>query len=383
MRIACLAASAVPSRAANSIRVMKVCQALGDLGHDVRLWVPGVPSSASRSDLARHYGLRSEVDTEWVSNWPPLRRWDFSLKAVARSIRWGPDAWYVWPYQAAAVLSQLGKPTLLEVHDRPAGNAGPRLFRMFLRGRGARRLLVITEALRARLSEDYGVDLRPPFAVLTPSGVDLEPYEALPSPREARARLGWPERFTAGYTGHLYEGRGLNLIAELARRNPEIAFVWAGGEPDAVERWRSRLAGEGLGNVRLLGFVPQGELPLIAAACEALLMPYERSIAVSSGGNTAAYASPMKAFEYMATGRVILASDLPVLREVLNSDLAVLLEPGSVDSWEAAVRRVRDEPGWGSALAERARREAVKYTWRERTRRALVGLETVAEGHER
>lgn len=374
MRVACIATSRIPSLSANSIRVMKVGQALTRLGHEVCLWVPASGPEASWDGLAQHYGLKARFEMRRMMAWPPLRRWDFGLRAVRDSVRWRPDLWYAWPYQAAAALSQLGRPTILEVHDRPAGAAGPMLFRLFLRGAGARRLLVITEALRSWLEDRYRSALRPPFTLVTPSGVDLESYEGLPAPAEARERLGWPQRFTVSYTGHLYEGRGLDLMVELARRRPQVAFVWAGGEPEAVRSWKERLSQSHVNNIRLLGFVPQTELPMVHAASDALLMPYARAIAVSSGGDTAAFASPMKAFEYLAAGRPILSSDLPVLREVLNEANAVLLDPQSVDAWEAALTRlVADEPR-RLRLGEAARREAARYTWLERTRRALDGL---------
>ena len=375
MRIACIATSRIPSRSANSIRVMKVCQAMVRLGHQVDLWTPGPSPEPSWPELQRTYDVRPDFAIHRTGSWDPLRRWDFSLRAVRQASRIQPDAWYVWPYQAAALLAQTGRATLLEVHDRPAGTTGPMLFRLFLNGRGARRLLVITEALRAWLEAQFARPLRPPFVVITPSGVDLEAYVGLPSPAAARARLGWEDAFVAGYTGHLYPGRGLELMVELARRNPEIVFVWAGGEAEAVGSWATKVEAMGIRNVRLLGFVPQKELPLIHAASDVLLMPYQSAIAVSSGGDTAAFASPMKAFEYMAAGRPILSSDLPVFREVLNDGNAILLDPESVEAWETALRRLAGDTALRARLGEAARRDVGQYTWLERTRRALDGIE--------
>lgn len=374
MRVAFIAASHVPSRTANSIRVMKVCQAFGEIGHQVHLWLPRTHTSFDWAQARNHYGLRGEFPISFVGGWPALRRWDVSLWGARAAMRWGADVYYVWPYQAAAFLSVLGRPTLLEVHDRPSGIAGPLLFRLFLRGSGRRRVLPITESLRAALEREYRVTLRPPGTVILPSGVDLEAYAGLPGPAEARARLGWPEKFTAAYTGHLYPGRGVELLAELARRNPAMSFVWAGGEPRDVEAWAARLVERGVGNVRLLGFVSQAELPLVHAASDALLMPYARKIAVSSGGDTAAFASPLKTFEYMAAGRAILASDLPVLREVLHDGNAVLLPAEDVEAWEAALRSIQRDGGRRRALADRARQEAAAFSWTERARRALEGV---------
>jgi glycosyltransferase involved in cell wall biosynthesis len=374
MRIACLATSRVPSRAANSIRVMKVAEALARLGHDVRLWVPGEGAGASWDTLAQQYRLRQQFEIDWLRAWAPLRRWDFSLRACVEAIRWEPDLFYVWPYQAGAALSILGKATVLEVHDVPKRLAGPVLFRQFLQGRGAKRLLVITEALRQALAARFGSKVAPPFTVVTPSGVDVAAYDNLPGPAAARTALGWPERFTASYTGQLYAGRGLELMLDLARDNPEVAFVWAGGEDESVRQWRTRVEARGIGNVRLLGFVSLEDLPSIHAASDALLMPYERSIAVSSGGDTSAYASPMKAFEYMAAGRAILASDLPVIREVLSEATAMLLEPESLVAWDDGLRRVRDDVELRGRLGAEARRQVRPYSWENRARRAVDGI---------
>jgi glycosyltransferase involved in cell wall biosynthesis len=303
-----------------------------------------------------------------------LRHWDYCVRAVLDARHWGADLLYVWPYQAAALASWLNMATALEVHDRPQGRTGPWLFRMFLQGGGAKRLLPITEALRAYLVETYDVPLEPPFVVIAPSGVDLSGYTAQPSPAEARRALELPEAYTVGYTGHLYPGRGIDLLFELARRNPRYSFVWAGGEELAVEHWRQKLASEGVENVRMFGFVPQGDLPLVQAACDVLVMPYARHIAVSGGGDTARFASPMKAFEYLAAGKAIVTSDLPVLHEVLDESNAVFVPPEDLEQWDVALKTLATDSKRRQALAEQARRDASKYSWEVRARRALAGM---------
>jgi glycosyltransferase involved in cell wall biosynthesis len=107
-------------------------------------------------------------------------------------------------------------------------------------------------------------------------------------------------------------------------------------------------------------------------------MPYARKIAVSSGGDTAAYASPMKAFEYLAAGRAILASDLPVFGEVLDADNCLLLPPEDVDAWDHALRKVLADRSLRETLASQARRDARAYGWTERARRAIEGLDQVS-----
>ncbi len=378
MRIACIAASSVPSRTANSLQAMKVCQALVDLGHDIQLWLPQRPSPGWAA-LAEHYGIRGGFPIRRVRSLGGLRHYDFCLRAVLAARRWRADLVYVWPIQAAALASWLGSPTVLELHDLPQGRLGPRLLGVFLRGSGARRLAYTTEPLRAWVEARYTLPKMSPFAVKAPNGVDLARYEGLPEASAARRQLGLAEGFTAGYTGHLYAGRGLALLEELARRNPDVHFLWIGGEPEAVRLWQARLNQAGTQNVRLMGFVPNSELPQLQAACDVLLMPYERHIAVSSGGDTSATASPMKVFEYLAAGRTILSSDLPVLREVLNSGNAMLLPPEDTAAWNEALRLVARAPALRARLGARARADAEQYSWTYRQKRILDGLEAGRE----
>jgi glycosyltransferase involved in cell wall biosynthesis len=353
---------------------MKVCQAFIDLGHSVRLWLPGRTPNTNWRDLSQHYGIRDRFPIRWLRTARRLRRYDFCLFAVVEAALWKADLLYQWPLQGAALSSRLGLPTALEIHDLPGGRFGPWLFRQFLSGSGSRRLIPITEALRAWLAREYKVSLEAPFVMVSPLGVDLERYTDLPTTEEARRELGLEEAFTVGYTGHLYPGRGIDLLMELARRNPNMRFLWAGGEEAAIERWTERLSSAGVKNVRLLGFVNNTQLPMVQAACDVLMMPHERRVSSSGGGDIARFTSPMKMFEYLSSGRAILASDLPVLREVLNDGNAILIAPEDVEAWNDALRSLAVNEERRQALATQARIDVARYTWVERARRSLEGL---------
>jgi glycosyltransferase involved in cell wall biosynthesis len=113
---------------------------------------------------------------------------------------------------------------------------------------------------------------------------------------------------------------------------------------------------------------------MIQAACDVLMMPHERRVSASGGGDIARFTSPMKMFEYLASGRAILASDLPVFREVLNENNAVLIAPEDIDAWNGALRVLEINEDKRRTLGNRARSDAARYTWVERARRSLEGL---------
>jgi glycosyltransferase involved in cell wall biosynthesis len=211
--------------------------------------------------------------------------------------------------------------------------------------------------------------------VVAPNGVDLERYANVPDAAEARARLHLAEAFTAGFTGHFYPGRGTDLLFELARRMPDVKFLWVGGTPQTVAEWRSRLSAAGQSNVTLTGFVDNSLLPLYQAAADVLLMPYGRAVAASSGQDIAEVINPMKMFEYMAAGRAIITADLPVIREVLDETRAVFCAPGNVEDWMSAILGLKAAADRRLRLAQNGRREVETCTWRAREERILQALE--------
>jgi glycosyltransferase involved in cell wall biosynthesis len=333
------------------------------LGHDVLLLAPGATGSgADKPSLFRHYGILTPFEIEWISS--PSRRW-FPWKAAARALKEKPDLSYCWAFQSAVLSLLLGIPTQAELHDLPAGRFGGLWLRLFLLIPGRKRLLPITKSLQELLH------LPKDMSMVAPDGVDLERYASLPDPEQARRVLGLPQRMTVLCTGHLYPGRGVELFLQLASRFPKLSFVWVGGRKEDVTRWQEKSSSQKLENLTFTGFVQNESIPMVQAAADILLMPYEEVVTTSSGGNTAQVCSPMKMFEYMASNRVILSSDLPVLREILDETMAVFCPPGNADAWETTLNKLLQDKQQAARLASRALEAVKEYSWIARAEKTL------------
>jgi glycosyltransferase involved in cell wall biosynthesis len=366
MRIICISSSQVPSDTANSIQVMKVCQAFTQLGHTILLLVPGTkPDKIDEISLARHYGIKTPFEVEWITG--RSRRW-FPWKAVRRAHMAGADLLYCWPFQSAALGLLMGIPAQVEIHDIPSGRFGRLWLRLFLLIPGTKRLLPITTALKKCLHLPENI------TVVAPDGVDLERYASLPNAGEARKLLGLPPIRTVVCTGHLYPGRGVDLFLHLAGKFPQVNFVWIGGRVKDVKYWREQASLSQRKNVTFTGFVPNENIPMYQAAADVLLMPYQKKVATSSGGNTAQVCSPMKMFEYMASNRVIITSDLTVLREVLDESMAVFCPPDASGEWEKALDNILKDTRRSAELAYRAHEAVGSYSWIARAKKVLQGF---------
>jgi glycosyltransferase involved in cell wall biosynthesis len=375
MRIVYISAGEIPSKRANSIQVMKVCQAYARQGHAVTLLTPaGQGGQPDWQSLAAHYGLTTPFDLQFIALQPFWKRRDFAWKAVYKARSLGSDLIHARALPPAVLGLLAGMPVILEMHQLPGGTFGPLWYRLFLRFPGRKRLVPITQALRQTLESKYRPVLPESRVVVAPSGVDLERFADLPDAETARALLKLPSGWTVVCSGHLYAGRGMQLFADLAGRMPQVNFLWAGGTDQDVETWRRKMQTAGLQNVHLTGFIPNSQLPLYQAAADALLIPYAPGFTNSGGENISAVSSPMKIFEYMAAGRVILCSDLPVLRETLNESNAILCPPDDGQAWEQALTALQAEAGSGQNLAQQARRDVERYSWEARGGMILAGF---------
>ncbi len=376
MKVTCITTSRIPSDTANSIQVMKTCQALARLKHTVRLLVPCYRQTqvVAWQELAERYGLSQYFDVEWLDTLPLLRRNDFAFAAVKLAREGQADLVYTWTGQAAVVARLRKLPVVYELHDVPTGHLGPVWLRAFLRLGGQGRLAIITQALRQRLDQQYG-KLPDKMVTLAPNGVDMEQYADLPDASTARQQLGWLEMETVLCAGHLYQGRGVDLFLGLAGNFSNMNFVWVGGRAADVKKAQQLAADHGLHNVFFTGFVSNRDLPLYQAAADVLLMPYAQTIAGSGGGNSAQICSPMKMFDYLAAGRAILSSDLPVIREVLDGTNACFAAPEDLSAWTAALTQLMNDPLLRMHLGRKAQLDAQKYSWQLRVARILQSLE--------
>jgi len=364
MKIAAIAGSTIPSDTANSLQVMKACQTLAQIGHDVTLLVPGSPNSSI--DLKQHYGLQTEFPIEWLSSSSRRR---FTWNAVRRARVLDADLLYTWFPQSAVFGLLRGLPVVFEIHLQPTGMFGPWWHRLFVNVRGRKRLVSITGALVNILESNFNIHFPPEDVVIAPNGVDLERFDSLPDPVTARRQLGLREFPTVMCTGHLYAGRGADLFLALAISVPQAQFVWVGGRPEDIASWKPRVESD---NVIFTGFIPNQNLPLYQAAADILLMPYSRSIMGSSGSaDSGAVASPMKMFEYMAAGRAIVSSDLPVIREILNEENAVFCKPDSLGDWRLEIGSLLEDENRRTGLGSQAQHDVQGYTWVARARRIM------------
>ncbi|PIW95891.1 glycosyl transferase family 1, partial [Candidatus Kuenenbacteria bacterium CG_4_8_14_3_um_filter_39_15] len=118
-------------------------------------------------------------------------------------------------------------------------------------------------------------------------------------------------------------------------------------------------------NIKLMPKVSQQQLAIYQQACDILLMPFPWT------EHYAYFMSPLKMFENMASGRPIIATDLPAIKEVLNQNNAFLVKPDDPQDLARGIGRLIQDQQLSITLANQSLKDIQQYTWQARVEKII------------
>ncbi len=364
MKIAYLSSSEIPSRSANSIHVMKMCEAFVKNGHEVVLFVRECRERVD--DEYHYYGVQRCFDIQKQS-WPSLRGvggWFYAWQVKKKMMRYPlPDIFYGRDVYSLLLMASTGRPFIYETHIPPPNRIRKYLEARLLRLKNLKRLVVISDALRREYLRIFSW-MSQDRVLVAHDGANLpEPMRPV---GDDFVSPGQNKCLRVGYVGHLYRGKGMEVIAQLAVRLPNFDFHVVGGTGKNIKRWKTLAKAK---NIYFHGFIPHGLLDKYYDLFDVVLAPYQMEVGVYRGpANIGEWMSPLKIFEYMAHAKAIVASDLPVLKEVLRHEVnSLLCPPHDIEAWQNALLNLANNPSLKRTLGLTAHHEFItRYTWKNR-----------------
>lgn len=356
-----------PSTYANNFQTMKMCSAFGSIGIETVMVAPKYISTKKKlsklgCDPWTFYSVPQNFDIDWMPFYypfPRLRRIVHSLVAKLYVHLKGINFVYTRSEWLASFLANQGIPTILELHQHYQNRNFLFTAKVAKNNPNLKAVVCISEALR-----NFVIDLGfPAEKILVASdGVDLERFSEQTNTEEAKLALGISgDKKVIGYVGHLYQGRGIDIIIEIAKKRPKYDFLIVGGNEKDVIFWKEYIKEENVDNMNLVGFKPNEKLPSYLYASDVLIMPYTEQ------SPTFEYMSPMKMFEYMAAKRPIVASDFSVIKEVLiDRKNALLIDPSDIGGYVKAIDLLLNDPQMSSSLAGNAYEDVQSHSWQNR-----------------
>lgn len=368
MNLVYLANIRIPTEKAHGLQISKMCEALADVGVDVTLCVSD--RKTFDDDPFGYYSVKRNFKIEKLHSldfvdWGPLGfllyTFSFALSFLRGRYRHNADIVFVRDPYLAAILSFFDIPYVWEIHQYFGGYKGKRGFKH------ARAVVYISRGLQETYKE-HGL-IHPQGEVL-PDGVDDAQFSVDESKEESRKRLGLPADLPLIlYTGHLYSWKGVDTLAESARYLEDAFIIFVGGTDQDIKVFRGKY--ESISQVRIMGRYPYEEMKYFANAADVLVIPNTSREKISRE-----HTSPLKLFNYMASGKPIVASDLPSIREIIDEEHAYFAESDNAQSFAAQIKYVLSHYSDAEQRGRSAREEAKKYTWTKRAMEILDILKT-------
>lgn len=387
MRLLYITDARIPTEKAHGYQIIKTCEAFARAGVATELIAPRIVNPIG-TDPFLFYGVRPDFNVHFLSvpHIPRSLPFPFSLiphyaglfffaRAVRSFIRAHGAAGVVIYTRSGALVPFLSAyaPVIYEVH----GFSRTSFF--FRRAYdAAAHIVAVTDGIKNILVR-RGVSTH--RITVAPDGVDLSAFEGLPKHLKCRISCGISaDSKVVGYVGRFTvfnKEKGVPLLIEamglLRKQYPSLRLLLVGGPTLAVRGYR-RMADEcgfGSENIVYIPPVPARDVGHCMRACDALTIPLPRTVF------SALYTSPLKMFEYMASGVPIVASDLPALREVISERNAFFAAPDDARALARALAMVFDNPEEAHRRAAQALCDVRAYTWDARARRILISLSAI------
>lgn len=367
MKIVYIANIRLPTEKAHGIQIMKMCEAFASNGVEVSLVVPRRFNSIN-DDPFEYYKVKKNFKIIYlpcIDFIGQLGRLGFLLQSFsfAEVVFWWSlfhffknrnIVFYSRDELPLFYLTNVRIPAVWEAH---MGHLN--IFIRTLIRRGIK-IVAITNGLK-NFYIKHGA--KPDNVLIAPDGVDVEQFSIPLSSREAREKVGLsPSHTIVLYTGHLYEWKGADTLARAASYvSPDIHVTFVGGTDKHVEDFKGRY--QAIPNISILGKKPHHEMPLYLKSADLLVIPNSAKEEISRS-----YTSPMKLFEYMASGVPIVASDLPSLREVLDEEMVAFFKPDDHTSLASIITELLSDKERMMRLAQSTQNKIGYYTWNMRAK---------------
>jgi glycosyltransferase involved in cell wall biosynthesis len=167
------------------------------------------------------------------------------------------------------------------------------------------------------------------------------------------------------YVGSFFTGRGIELILKIASILKNKNFLLYGKRKNDFINYKYN----NLKNVKIFNLIKYNKVPSKLVNADLLLMPYAlKNISIDMKKvDTSKFASPIKMFEYLASGKPLISSNLPVLKEILiNKNNCLIAKNNSAEEWVKSINLLDRNTLLKKRVAKNGLITAAKYSWFKR-----------------
>ena len=326
MNICYISNSASPSNNASSLQIAKLCEYISKDGHIVKLILP---YTGYKQNFFNFYNIKYKYKIErlkYFKKFPiGINYYLYSIFAILKSNYMKQDLFLTRNFFTSFILSLLFKKHILEIHDdiRIESRIVQFLVKYIriLNFNSLIKIVTTTKSLKRKYLT-YGV-VKKKIHILHNASSLKSQFNVYKKKKKLKI----------GYFGSIFESRGIQMILKLSVLDKKNKYYIFGGSIKQINIIKQKFQNE---NLFFCPHIPYSKVGNEIKKVDVCILPYTSKITVSGNvGDISKFTSPLKIFDYMKLGKLIISSNLPVLREVLLNKNNSLL-----------INRFHDEKEW-------------------------------------
>jgi glycosyltransferase involved in cell wall biosynthesis len=358
MKIIYLFNSSLPSFNANSLQVIHMCSEMATKNEVLLI----KPNTGLDESIFNFYGVVKNFkikEVKFFKKFPQgINFYLFSLISILISLRYKPDIFFTRNFFTAYLLNLLNKKIIFEIHTDVIyeGRIIYYLLKLskFLNSKKIIKLIFITDSLKNHYKNCYGINNS--NTLVLPSA----------SSKKNNIIKKKSRKFNIGYFGLINKTRGEKLLFNLARIDINNTYYIVGGDAGYMQSLKIK---NNLPNLKIFSYTSYQKTIKIMKKMNIVLMPYEKTEVKSSGnfGDISKFTSPMKLFDYLALGKVILSTDLKVLKEVIvEKKNCIFIKNLNPFLWKKEIQKIKNNFFKQNIISKNNRILSSNYTYKKR-----------------
>ena len=369
MKISYLFNSSIPSDLPSSLQVAKMCEGMRKIADEVNLITP-MPG-LNKKYLKEFYNIKKDFKLHKLKLFKryPLgvRYYLFSFISILFAITLKSDLFITRNFFTCFLLVLFRKKTIFEIHHdlSSEGRIVRFIFKTFkvFNSKKILKVVAISKNVKNYLIDDLGTIEKKIHVLPSATGLQNKSWKG--------TIIKSKKNLNIGYFGSLEKTKGIDFLINLSKLDKKNNYYIFGGTNNNINTLKKKIFHR---NLNLQSHVPYNKLQNCLSKMDILVMPYDKNTIRSAGGigNISKYMSPLKLFDYLAAGKIIIATKNNSLEEIVeNKKNCILIEKLNTLNWQKEINSVLKNRLFYQNIAKNGFNLSKKYTYDIRAKKFL------------
>jgi glycosyltransferase involved in cell wall biosynthesis len=329
--------SSIPSNLPSSLQVIKTCENFSKNNYKVTLIKPGTGNK--KTSIKKYYGLKYDIrikEFKSIKSFPlGLKFYLYCIYCLFFILTSKKSVNISRSYFITFLLLLFKQKVILEIHHDTKGESRVAKFILkylnFLNDKNLINIVAVTNSVKNLFIKKYNVKSKK--ITVLPSGSSIR--------LNFKPSLNFGKRMKIGYFGSISPSKGINTIIKLSKIDRDNDYFIFGGLKSQIRKLKKKNFNK---NLFFNENIPYVNLPETMLSMDILTIPYTNQIkSAGEVDDISKFTSPLKLFDYLAVGKIILSSDLTVLREVIDTKNAIFIKNfENIFSWKQKINYIKN-----------------------------------------